>query len=125
MHFNVFLSDCVSVDERSELIGKAEFLENLDVRDPEFDDWLREVRGQDPEPKSTPTHTQPQQQSTSGTIVFIKTDSKDSSDARRFMDVWLIDALSRRLEAEGAEEIYSEGELENGVVVTDNPDLCF
>lgn len=110
---DVWLSEHVSIDERDELIGKAEYLENVEVPDPEFDDWIRDIRGRDPEPKRAPTQTHQPEPNTSGTIALIKTDSKDDTDTRRFMDVWLVDALSRRLEAEGIEEIYSDGEPQN------------
>jgi len=44
---NLWLEPGVALDLRPELAGRLDLLEDLNVRDPEFDDWLREQRQAD------------------------------------------------------------------------------
>ncbi len=111
----VWLSASVSVDDRAYMAGAENLLELVNAPDPAFEEWLRDLRAEDaaraaeqanPDPASQPSGA------TGGTIVIIRSASEHLDGTGRFFETVLLDTLSMRFEAEGAEDIYTLAEPE-------------
>ncbi len=122
--FEIWLTDAVRIDPRDDLIGRCELLEAIEVPDAAFDEWLREVRAGDGtfDPSTNPLpskgksgFTAPRSGSSDGTdrsrteaLVLICVTRTGADRGQDLMAVQLVDALSERLEAEGAVALVIE-----------------
>lgn len=105
----LWLDPSVQIDTCPTLEGRAELLEMVEAPDPEFDDWLRDIRSADAakiEKQNRPTAIAPANY-TEGTVIVIRSMERATLSEAQFLETHLIDALSSRLEAEGAGEIYA------------------
>lgn len=109
----LWLAPSVRIDTRPNLEGRAELLEMVEAPDPEFDDWLRQIRSNDAakieikdDPISSPSVRAPQGHK-QGTVIVIRSMERATLNEAQYLETRLIDALSSRLEAEGAAEIYA------------------
>lgn len=127
----VWLCNSIAVDDKPALAGRAELLELVDAPDPAFDDWLRDLRAGDvarsansPEPP-TPPKTAPENAAKAignqitpphghsehgGTVFVIRPLERNGGGEAQFLEMMLVDTLSSRLEAEGADEIFAAEE---------------
>ncbi|CUH65130.1 DNA-binding transcriptional activator of the SARP family protein [Thalassovita autumnalis] len=128
----IWLEDAVEVDTRPDLAGTAELLELVDAPDPAFDEWLRDLRAADEAAFDKTSGNAPKGQHTAefetaqaavsgasplelgpsltpqgNTIIVIRPLERGTGNEAYFLEMMLIDTLSARLEAEGADEIYA------------------
>lgn len=111
----VWLGDSVKVDDRPSMLGKENMLELVNAPDPAFEDWLRDFRAQDAAQARTLQNAHKTEQpagSAGGTVVIIRATADQTDGMARFFETVLLDTLSMRFEAEGAEEIYTQVEPE-------------
>lgn len=106
----VWLCASVHVEDRPSMAGTENLLELVNAPDPAFEEWLRDIRAEDAaraaERLNPALDAQPSG-ATGGTIVVIRSASGELDGAGRFFETVLLDTLSMRFEAEGAEEIYT------------------
>lgn len=129
----IWLSEDVHIDDRPDLMGRAELLNLVDAPDPAFDEWLRDLRAADEAAQDSARQAQLSHSSPSsagpfggslihtatstgsapqagGTVIVIRPLERGGTNEAQFLEMILIDTLSARLEAEGAEEIYAGDE---------------
>lgn len=107
----IWLADALQIERRPDLIGRADLLEMVEAPDPAFDEWLREVRANDAAQTERRTASTPFRDTAvtegRGTVIVIRATADHSTDQGRFVEAIMIDILSARFEAEGADEIYA------------------
>lgn len=105
----IWIDPSVAIDDRPALEGRAELLEMVEAPDPEFDDWLRDLRSADAAriDKKPPPLTQAAPDHKRGTVIVIRSMERPTISEAQFLETRLIDSLSSRLESEGAHEIYA------------------
>ncbi|WP_139212326.1 AfsR/SARP family transcriptional regulator [Jannaschia pohangensis] len=109
--YDVWLTRTFAVESPESVGDDLVLLEGLDVPDPEFDDWLRDLRQADA-PRPAPTRVAPgvpaihNTGGSDATLVSIVplTESSDSEEV--FLTSFLTDTLSTRLMAEGNVEVH-------------------
>lgn len=124
--FEVWLTDAARIDQCDKLAGLAELLEAIEVPDPAFEDWLRDLRATDRATGETqashPSQARPGASGAgfarspieggprrSDVVVICRSRGGHDRDADFFADC-LIGALSERMEAEGAVAIQFDDE---------------
>ncbi|RVT82240.1 hypothetical protein DXV76_17345 [Rhodobacteraceae bacterium CCMM004] len=98
---NLWLEPPVTLERHVPLIGVSDVLEDLDVRDPEFEDWLREIRSVE-DATAAPgggggTRTAP--------VVSIVSQSNSEGPEASFLSTYFTDSLASRLKALGDVEV--------------------
>jgi hypothetical protein len=105
---DIWLTNAVTIDRRSDLGRGAEFLEGLDVPDPEFEDWLRDIRQAHRQEGEVQTLCGPASvlKSSGGTVVVLCPPERVSSPDETFLVSFLLDNISARLTGLGGAEVH-------------------
>ena len=103
----IWLGDGILVKDDPALSGQAELLETLDVPDPQFDEWLRDIRIADaniPVAVGQRSASLPIAKNTQ-TLVVISVETQASVSEHIFLTSFLTDTLSSRLMSENHVEV--------------------
>lgn len=110
--FDVWLTDRIAIDAVAASGQSAELFEGLDVPDPEFEDWLRDMRqAHDAQGKPGDRCTgrvQPASRAVAdgGTVIVLNPPDGVTSPDETFLVSFLLDTLSSRLMALGEAEVH-------------------
>jgi hypothetical protein len=101
---DIWFGETIDVIDNKAFLPKSELLETIDVADPEFEDWLRDLRYSDQKPVLTPVAPPVARQGPHTLVlVDVRTQSGNSEDV--FLTSFLTDTLSNRLMAESSVEV--------------------
>ncbi|MBO9468212.1 hypothetical protein J7443_23500 [Tropicibacter sp. R15_0] len=112
----VWLTKNVQVTRDTSDGKPAELLELVDAPDPAFDEWLRDLRAQDPavttEPAAHPSSsgTKGDEEQCGTTLIIIRSNSADATAQTKFLETVLADTISQRFESEGADTVFALAE---------------
>jgi len=101
---DVWFDDTIVVLDDPSLSGKCDLLETLDVPDPEFEDWLLEIRQADTN-VTQPSSAPPVAAKGPSTLVLVSMQTQSGNPEDIFLTSFLTDTFSSRLTAESSVEV--------------------
>lgn len=109
----IWLSPDIAINKRPDLAGEAELLETVDVPDPQFEDWLRDLRQADNAPQTQTPHLFAPKlvPNRADTLVIISVQNQGESAEEGFLVSFLADTLSSRFAAEARAEVVLDDDV--------------